>query len=262
MADGFCEKCKRKMISPPWMCQDCFSATVEVLASPAVPAQVAPDWPTYCTHGKSIEDDACEECQKADLNYRPAEPQVGAPQGNDELMPRRAISRAEVLSAPPEPAPTTGIGATPATQGETITMKMRGRPITHEEAEVSAQRLINSFFHNDDGARISIPVRPDNDDVLVMDYILEQRDALRVLREERDTFKEAMVLTADECNHWAKQYGAERESRKQAEDALRDVLEILKKKVPGLYVESRQIAIALLEEALSKHIQEPTGDGE
>jgi hypothetical protein len=58
---------------------------------------------------------------------------------------------------------------------ETITRKMRGRPVTHDEAEISAQRLINSHFHNADQARVSIPARPDNDDVLVMDYIEEQR---------------------------------------------------------------------------------------
>ena len=58
---------------------------------------------------------------------------------------------------------------------QTITMKMRGRPVRHDEALESAQRLINSHFHNEDRARVSIPVRPDNDDVLVMDYILEQQ---------------------------------------------------------------------------------------
>jgi hypothetical protein len=57
---------------------------------------------------------------------------------------------------------------------ETVTMKMRGRPVTHEEALASAQRLINSHFHNPDSARVQIPCSPHDDDVMVMDYIHEQ----------------------------------------------------------------------------------------
>ena len=57
----------------------------------------------------------------------------------------------------------------------TETMKLRGRPVTHEEAKASAQRLINSFFHNHDGAHITVPARIDNDDITIMDYILEQQ---------------------------------------------------------------------------------------
>ena len=73
-------------------------------------------------------------------------------------------------------------------ENETTTRKMRGRPVTHEEALVSAQRLINSHFHNPDGARVSIPVRADNDDVLVMDYIGEQQ--------ERDAQAQASLAAA------------------------------------------------------------------
>lgn len=57
----------------------------------------------------------------------------------------------------------------------TITQEMRGRPVTHEEALKSAQRLINSHFRNRNSARCSIPVSIDDDDVVVIDYILEQQ---------------------------------------------------------------------------------------
>lgn len=56
----------------------------------------------------------------------------------------------------------------------TITQKMRGRPVTHAEAGASAQRLINSHFHNQDRARVSIPCNPADDDIIVTDYIIEQ----------------------------------------------------------------------------------------
>ena len=81
---------------------------------------------------------------------------------------------------------------------ETVTMKMRGRPVTHDEAEASAQRLINSHFHNADQARVSIPVRPDNDDVLVMDYVMEQCKAGSVNAEVLAALK-ATVEIAEEC---------------------------------------------------------------
>lgn len=56
----------------------------------------------------------------------------------------------------------------------TITMKMRGRPVSHEEARESAQRLINSHFKNPDSARCQIPANPADDDLIVMDYIRER----------------------------------------------------------------------------------------
>ena len=61
----------------------------------------------------------------------------------------------------------------------TDTQKERGRPVTHEEAQVSAQRLINSHFHNHDGARCSIPRRFQDDDITVMDYIEQQAAATK-----------------------------------------------------------------------------------
>jgi hypothetical protein len=59
---------------------------------------------------------------------------------------------------------------------QTITQKMRGRPVTHEEARDSSRRLINSHFRNPDQARIQIPVSASDDDVLILDYILEQEE--------------------------------------------------------------------------------------
>lgn len=64
---------------------------------------------------------------------------------------------------------------TPAQREElTISQKMRGRKVSHEEATQSAQRLVNSHFHNKDSARVSIPAHPDDDDLVVTDYIAEQ----------------------------------------------------------------------------------------
>lgn len=62
----------------------------------------------------------------------------------------------------------------------TITQKWRGRRVTHEEAAESAQRLVNSHFHNPDSARCSIPANPDDDDLIVTDYILEQKESKEV----------------------------------------------------------------------------------
>lgn len=56
----------------------------------------------------------------------------------------------------------------------TLSMKMRGRPVAHEEAKQSAHRLINSHFGNPDKARMQIPANPADDDLIVCDYIYEQ----------------------------------------------------------------------------------------
>jgi hypothetical protein len=60
---------------------------------------------------------------------------------------------------------------------DTVTMNMRGRRVTHDEALKSAHRLINSHFRNPDSARCSIPVDAADDDVTIIDYIHEQMDA-------------------------------------------------------------------------------------
>jgi hypothetical protein len=54
------------------------------------------------------------------------------------------------------------------------TRERRGKPVTHGQARASAQRLINSHFHNDNRARMSIPVDYDDDDCTIHDYISEQ----------------------------------------------------------------------------------------
>lgn len=56
------------------------------------------------------------------------------------------------------------------------TRNLRGRPVAHDEAEKSAQRLINSHFRNPDGARMRIPANCADDDITILDYIAEQRE--------------------------------------------------------------------------------------
>ena len=49
------------------------------------------------------------------------------------------------------------------------------RPVGHAEAREIAQRLINSHFGNPNGARMSIPTRPNyDDDCLILAYIWQQ----------------------------------------------------------------------------------------
>lgn len=55
------------------------------------------------------------------------------------------------------------------------TRRMRGRPVTHDEAQRSAQRLINSHFRSEDRARTSIPADYRDDDITVSDYIEEHK---------------------------------------------------------------------------------------
>lgn len=57
------------------------------------------------------------------------------------------------------------------------TQKMRGRPVTADEAMASALRLIHSHFGTPDKARCSIPAQASDDDVVVCDYIRETRQA-------------------------------------------------------------------------------------
>ena len=56
----------------------------------------------------------------------------------------------------------------------TITQGMRNHQVSHTDASKAAHRLINSHFGNKDQARVSIPVKEDDDDVLVCDYVREQ----------------------------------------------------------------------------------------
>lgn len=61
---------------------------------------------------------------------------------------------------------------------ETLTMKMRGHPVTLDEAMESARRLVNSHFRNPDSARMHIPVSCADDDVTLTDYLIERRNEL------------------------------------------------------------------------------------
>lgn len=61
------------------------------------------------------------------------------------------------------------------------TRKLRGRPVSHKEACISAQRLINSHFRNEDRARIQIPASPWDDDLMIVDYIEEQSESHKAI---------------------------------------------------------------------------------
>lgn len=60
----------------------------------------------------------------------------------------------------------------------TCSQEKRGRLVTDDEAEASAHRLIHSHFHTPDQARCSMPARPEDDDLTIVDYVRETR-ALR-----------------------------------------------------------------------------------
>jgi len=49
------------------------------------------------------------------------------------------------------------------------------RQISHDEAKEVAQRFINSFFGHGNGAKVSIPVEPNDDDLILSSYIEQQR---------------------------------------------------------------------------------------
>lgn len=62
------------------------------------------------------------------------------------------------------------------------------RPISHDEAHGCAQRLINSFFHNPNGAVARVPADKDNDDDLVLMAYIAQQEARADLREQAAAF--------------------------------------------------------------------------
>lgn len=73
---------------------------------------------------------------------------------------------------PPEPD---GIATARRALGALPRSRFNVRPVSHADAAEVAQRLINSHFRNGDGARISIPCRPDHDDdCLILAYIEQQ----------------------------------------------------------------------------------------
>jgi hypothetical protein len=59
------------------------------------------------------------------------------------------------------------------------------RPIGHDEGRQVAQRLVNSHFHQEPQARVTIPARPDCDDDLLITAYIEQRRAAEAAAAER-----------------------------------------------------------------------------
>lgn len=62
------------------------------------------------------------------------------------------------------------------------------RVVSHERAREAAQRLINSHFNNNretyPHARCTIPVQPDDDDIVICDYITQQANKMTPLIDE------------------------------------------------------------------------------
>lgn len=70
---------------------------------------------------------------------------------------------------------------------------MRGRPVTYEEAMDAAIALIDYYFHNktDHRVQVSIPVRVDDTDVLLCDYLCETSERIVELK-RTGTFAEVL----------------------------------------------------------------------
>ena len=96
------------------------------------------------------------------------------------------------------------------------------RQISHMEAREIAQRLINSHFHKEPCARVSIPARPDyDDDLLILSYIKQQsaKETTHDLLNRLDNWEQgtasacakAMIKTADDM----------RKERDEAREAVR-----------------------------------------
>ena len=74
---------------------------------------------------------------------------------------------------------------------ENNSRELRGRPVTQEEAATAVRRLINSHFHNPDSARVSIPARATDDDLVASDYVFESGERYAALR--RDSVPRAVA---------------------------------------------------------------------
>lgn len=59
----------------------------------------------------------------------------------------------------------------------------RNRPVTHEQARESVQRLVNSHFKLKPQARVQIPAHPDDDDLVATRYVMQQEERDAALRE-------------------------------------------------------------------------------
>ena len=73
------------------------------------------------------------------------------------------------------------------------------RKIEHGEAREIAQRLVNSHFHKEPCARITIPAERDrDDDILIMSYIRQQQQAHEELYAALDRAREKLQTFASE----------------------------------------------------------------
>jgi hypothetical protein len=75
------------------------------------------------------------------------------------------------------------------------TDEARKRIVSPERARVAATRLIYSHFHNPgEHARMSIPVNVDDDDIVIHDFITQQRPQTDAL------IAHAVKMAASECD--------------------------------------------------------------
>jgi hypothetical protein len=78
------------------------------------------------------------------------------------------------------------------------------RTISHSEARESAQRLVNSHFHQEPHARIGIPARIDyDDDCLIYAYIEQQerKDTMKTVAEIVHDYSNSYEFRSDDGDH-------------------------------------------------------------
>lgn len=83
---------------------------------------------------------------------------------------------------------------------QTETMKLRGCPVTQDEAREAVHRLINSHFRTKDQARCTIPVRACDDDVTAIDYVIESAAEIEALKAQLSAMTEDRNLWRDAHN--------------------------------------------------------------
>lgn len=87
-------------------------------------------------------------------------------------------------------------------------------PVSHHDAAEAARRLINSHFNNPDQARVSIPVRGTDDDIVITRYIKQQAALSAAWRPIADAPKDGTrIWLADEkgnlvTGYWSPPVGA------------------------------------------------------
>ena len=88
----------------------------------------------------------------------------------------------------------------PATQADRECAPMFNRPISHDEARQAAINFIDAHFKNKKGkgVRTSVPTQTDDDDILLTDYIRQQRN-LNAAKDARITELEAALKPFADC---------------------------------------------------------------